>query len=141
MAAPMWEPGIQVETLEGPSGRRLARQRLAVLGASLVLLAIFAVGMAVTREGYLSSPFLSVVLLTIVGTFVTEVVLAIRARRRFRLEADAGYTTSTGRYLHLPEVDVETRCVVRLPGEDALSASVYVERMALIKESLARTTR
>lgn len=138
MVVEVWRPGIKKRVLAGVSSRNLAQIGFVLVIVLLILLIILVVGMATTGEGYASSRFLSVVMVLMIATFVAEVaVTGLRARRTKR-EIRAGYTTSTRQHLELPEVDPETGCVVRLPGESPLTPGLAEERMRLIREFLAR---
>jgi hypothetical protein len=119
------------------SGRKLAQIGIMLVGALLLLLVVLSAGMAISGEGYASSPFLSVVMLLMIVSFIAELVVSALRGRRFKKEAKAGYTTSTRRYLDVPEVDPETGCVVRLAGESPLTPALHEERMRLIREFLA----
>jgi hypothetical protein len=133
MVVDQWAPGKIVRLLPGATGARLAKIEIGILFALFPLLAILVAGMAITEDGYASSPFLVMVVVLIAGDVVLSSVVSARCNRKFRAEAKAGYTTSARRFNDVDQVDVQTGHVIRIAGERPLTRNQYAERVDRIR--------
>jgi hypothetical protein len=134
-----WVPGMKVALLPGKTGNQLARAEVAIILALFPLLVILAAGMAITQDGYASSPFLTLVMILIVCNVLSSSVVSALCNRRLRAEARAGYTTSVRRFTEVAEVDFRTGYVIRAAGEPPLTRDQYADRAERIHAHIQET--
>lgn len=128
MVVDQWLPGAKVALLPGKTGNQLAKLEIVIILALFPLLVLLSAGMAMTGEGYASSPFLTAIMVLVACDLISSSIVSVRCHQRFRAEASAGYTTSARRFNEVAQVDVRTGYVIRAAGERPLTRGQYDER-------------